>query len=320
MIYCLCPDMALQSAGFRVLYRHVQILKNGGIQASILHQTPGFRVPDAPPDVPVATGAISDIIRPHDILVFPEGIAPQHLAILMRFPVRRIIFAQSWSYVYRFLAEGPQLTDWRNYGIERAITNSTYIAEFIPWAMRLPTHLFSSSINSRLYYPTPGEKRPLIVYIKRKQEEIPLLMHLLWSRNPQYTQAIQWLALDGLPEVQYAAYVRQAQVFLNLSHAEAWPCALMEAMRSATLVAGWNSVGCKRDLVPTGPQQNGVFVENLDYPELARAIEPVLLDILRGDVSAWDPIRANALALSQIYNEEAETRSVLALWKSILGK
>jgi hypothetical protein len=302
------------------MYRHVQVLRGGGIEAAIMHQTPGFRVQDAPADVPVVSGGIGDILRPNDFLVFPEGITPQNLAILMRFPVHRIIFSQSWSYIYRFLAEGPQPTDWRNYGIERAITNSTYIADLISWAMRLPAHVFSSSINSRLYYPTPGDKRPLIVYIKRKQEEMPLLMHLLWSRNPQYTQAIQWLALDGLPEAQYAAHIRQAQVFLNLSHAEAWPCAMMEAMRSGTLVAGWNSVGCKRDLFATGPRQNGVFVENLDYPELARAIEPVLLGILRGDLTPWDTIRANALASSQIYNEDAETQSVIAMWKSILCK
>ena len=146
--------------------------------------------------------------------------------------------------------------------------------------MRMPTHTFTAAVDSRLYYPTPNEKLPQIVFIKRKQEETPHLMRLLWSRNPRYIEAIRWLALDGMPETEYAAHVRRAQLFLNLSHAEGWPCSMLEAMRPGTLVAGWNSVGGKRELIGTGPNQNGIFVENLDYPELARAIQPVLEGIL----------------------------------------
>jgi glycosyltransferase involved in cell wall biosynthesis len=318
MIYYVCPDLAIQSAGIRMLYRHVQILRSGGLEAAILHQTPAFRVPDTPPDVPVADGRILNSLGPNDILVIPEGAAPEVLAFVKPLPVRRVIIALSWLYIYG-LSCRPQ-ADWRHFNIERVITNSPFIADYVQWAMRLPTHAFTAAVNSRLYYPTPDQKLPLIVYIKRKQAEIPQLMGLLWSRDPRYLEAIRWLALDGMSEVDYATHVRRACLFLNLSHAEGWPCSLLEAMRAGTLVAGWNSVGGKRELIPSGPHQNGLFVDNLDYPELARTLEPLLQDILRGDLSAWNTLHANAYACSQFYNENAETQSVLGLWHMILGK
>jgi hypothetical protein len=319
MIYCFCPDMTIQSAGLRMLYRHVQILLGGGIDAAILHQTPGFRVPDMPADVPVASGGITDILKAGDILVIPEAASPNVLAFLSRLPIRRIIVALNLHYIYLWLAQNPQ-SDWRTFNVERVITHSPLIADYVQWAMRLPADPFVWAINPHLYFPTPGEKIDQIAFIKRKQEEIPLLMHLLWSRNPQYVDAVRWLALDGLSENQYAAEIRRSQLFLNLSHAEGLPCSVLEAMRAGTLVAGWNSVGGKHELIPTGPQQNGIFVENLDYPALARALEPVLQAILRGDLSPWNPICATALACSQAYNETSEIRSVLALWHTILGR
>jgi hypothetical protein len=316
MIYFLSPEVTVRSAGIRILYRQVQILKRAGIDAAILYQTRDFCMPDIPADVPVVYDRMPDLFRSGDILVIPEIASPQFLALIKPWPVRHIMIALNWQ-IYACITGQ---TDWRDYHVERVITHSPHIADFVQWAMGLPVQTFTWAVNANLYYPTPGAKVPQIVYIKRKEAEMPLLLHLLRSRNPQYVEAIRWVVLDNMSEVEYAAEIRRAQLFLNLSHAEGLPCSLLEAMRAGTLVAGWNSVGGKRELIGSGNSQNGIFVENLDYPELAKVLEPVLCGIIRGNLAAWEPIRANALAFSQLYNEDAEIQSVLALWKNILGK
>jgi hypothetical protein len=72
-------------------------------------------------------------------------------------------------------------------------------------------------------------------------------------------------------------------------------------------------------LIGSGAQQNCILAENTDYVSLALALEPVLHDILRGDMSNWSGILENAANLSAVYTEYAETNSVVAVWREILA-
>ena len=48
MIHYFCPDLQVRSSGMRRLYRHVQILSQHGIPATILHAKQGFTLADMP--------------------------------------------------------------------------------------------------------------------------------------------------------------------------------------------------------------------------------------------------------------------------------
>jgi hypothetical protein len=124
--------------------------------------------------------------------------------------------------------------------------------------------------------------------------------------------------LEGLSEAEYAKEVRQASIFINLSHAEGVAFAAMEAMRAGTLVAGFNSVGGQAELIGHGDRQNCILAENLDYVTLAYRIEPLLLDVLKGDMTRWQRIQQNALAFSATYTREAETQSITTMWQALL--
>jgi hypothetical protein len=41
LIFCYCPDLNIQSAGIRVLYRHVEVLNRHGFPAAILQHNAG---------------------------------------------------------------------------------------------------------------------------------------------------------------------------------------------------------------------------------------------------------------------------------------
>ena len=149
---------------------------------------------------------------------------------LSNFDIRRFVIALNWRFVFAAL---PDQKDWRSFGIERVISNSDMIAQMINWSMGLPTHVFRCGINPDLYFFDASQKKPYVVFIKRKQGQMAEFQRLLRSRNPEFLDRIRWQGLQGLSEAEYAAEVRQASIFINLSHAEGIAFALLEAMAPA---------------------------------------------------------------------------------------
>ncbi len=258
---------------------------------------------------------LPDTFSRGDIAVIPEGFT-LIMNMMKEWPMRRVAIALNWRYIYHFLADG---VDWRSFDVERVLTNSPFTAEFVRWAMGLPVYLVRSAIDESLYYDSPSARSPQIAYIKRKEANLPELKRVLASRNPRFVQDICWVGLEGLSQAQYAAEIRRSSLFINMSDAEGLPLSLLEAMRAGTLVAGYNSVGGQQELIGEGAMQNCILAQNLDYVTLAKRLEPVLEDILGGNMSRWSDIRNNAMRLSWQYTEDAEAASIVGAWREILG-
>jgi glycosyltransferase involved in cell wall biosynthesis len=313
MIQYFCPDSTLKSSGIRLLYKHVALLNRHGLDAAILHHKAGFRLEDVP-EVPVRYLSETGALHKGDIVVIPEGFA-KVMDMLKEHALRRIAIALNWSYIFPAL---HQRMDWRNFGIERVLVNSPFVGDFISWSMNLPIHLFAMGIDPQLYYHTPAEKIPQISYIERKKTDCESLQRVLHSRNPAFVTEIAWKGHSGLSQAEYAAEIRKSVIFLNMSPAEGLPFSMLEAMRAGTLVAGYNGVGGQRELIGAGETQNCVLSENLDYVNLARKLEPLLSDVLEGDLSRWDHVLRAGIELSNRYTLEEEERTVLGMWKEIL--
>jgi len=310
LILYYCPERKSKSAGIRVIYRQVQILLKHGYQVAIFHETPGFKYPDVP-EVPIRY--TNQPLNRRDIMVVPEGFPPV-MAEAAELGLRVIVMALSWCYVYQTLPDG---TDWRAYHVERVLTNSPVIADFVAWTMKLPVHVFRWAIDPQLYYYAPQEKVRQLTYISRKADKMQDLKRMLHSRDARFIDQLTWKGLGGLTEADYAREVRRSAVFVNMSPAEGLCCSVWEAMRSGTLVAGFNSVGLKHELIGDGDGQNCILAENMDYVELAYKLEPLLIDLLADNLSRWERIRDNALAAAAPYTPDAEEQSVLAMWKNI---
>jgi hypothetical protein len=312
-IYYFFPDIATHSAGIRILYRHVEVLVQHGFKASMLHVKPGFQMPDVP-QVPTAFTETYLPLTADDVIVVPEPY-PNVMATARRAGARCFAIALNWDYIYGAM---PADSDWRALGVERVLTHSPMIADFVTWCMKLPTTVFHWGVNPTLYHAT-DKISPELVYIERKQDRIHALQNIYRSRNPRLVRDIKWTALNRLSEAEYAAIIRNAFAFLSLSRAEGLPCSHLEAMRCRTLVAGYNSVGAQRELIGHGPKQNAILAETMDYVDLAMKLEPILTDLLKGDVSAIQPVIDNAYTLSQQYDRQSEEQSIIAMWREFLG-
>ncbi len=312
-IFYYCPDLTIKSSGIRTLYRHVAHLVKNGLPAAILHEKVGFQIPDMMP-VPVRYLEMRGTLAVGDVVAIPEG----KTAVMERLkdqPLRKMVICQAWSYVFKNL---PMGVDWRSFNIERILTFTDLMGEFLAWAMRLPVHLFDYGIRGDLFYYRPEEKIPQITYLKRKQHNLEIFQRMLYSRNPDYVNRIRWLGMEDLSEEDYAREIRRSAVFLSLSTAEALNVPYLESMRSGTIAAGYDGVGSQQALVASGPKQNCIIAENEDYMTLGRLLEPLLEDLVRGDWSRWQPIVQNGLEYSAQFTLEREEKTIVAIWREIL--
>lgn len=310
-ILYLCPDNRIQSAGIRRIYRHVEILVLAGFKAHILHLKSGFRRNDMP-DVPVCH-LDRYVFRPEDIIVIPEGM-PALMHAFRNHSCRRFVIALNWDYIFKNLPPGM---NWRTFNIERVLTVSPIIGGMVSWSMNLPVHLLGSTIDRRRYYVDRDAKQPQIVFIARKAPQVDPLRRLLGARNPDFTHKIEWIGLAGLSEEEYAARIRQAALFLNLSEAEGYPTSCLEAMASGTLVAGYDSVGGRLLLHGHGPDRNCVLAPVGDYVSLAYALEPILEALLHGGWQQCTPILDNALKSIEELTLTKEADALTSFWKEI---
>ena len=163
----------------------------------------------------------------------------------------------------------------------------------------------------------PPQKKPQIVYIARKTTQVESLKRLLASRNPAFVQIIEWSGLDGLPQADYAARIREASIFLNLSMAEGYPTSCLEAMAAGALVAGYDSLGGRDVLCGSGGGQNSLLAPTGDYVSLAFALEPVLDALLHGPLTEWKPVLENASRTVANLTLENEATGLIAFWSGI---
>lgn len=91
-------------------------------------------------------------------------------------------------------------------------------------------------------------------------------------------------------------------------------------MRAGTIVAGFDSVGGQGMLVGEGEGRNCVLAETGDYFRLAQRLEPLLLDIITGDLSSWSLLIRNGRRFAAPHTPEAEEKSVLEFWRGVLGE
>ncbi|MBF0451601.1 MAG: glycosyltransferase [Candidatus Magnetomorum sp.] len=307
MILYHCPDIQMKCAGMSRLYNHVNILTKNGFDAAILHANKGFILEDQP-SVPICYSRIQE----GDIVVIPESY-PGIMNEIKAYPIRRFAIALSWTYLFETL---PDDMDWRHFHIERAMVVSPFIGQLIEWSMNIPVHLIHAGLDDSLYFMDASSKKTWISYIQRKGTLVPYLKRILKARNSDYVDRIQWIPLENLSETDYAAIIRQSAIFLNVSTAEGLVSSCLKAMKCGTIVAGFDSIGGADLLKGAGQHQNSILVQTGDYVSLAYALEPLLNDILSGNLNAWNPVIMNGIHTTQPFTHDAEERSLVDFWNN----
>ncbi len=240
-VYYLTPHFDGPSGGVRMLYRHVDVLNEAGIPAAVVHARRNFRCTWFENSTRVIS---SDevVLGPDDLLVVPEYYAVG----LARLPsdVRVVVLNQGAYHSFDSIepgtgAPGAPYTELASLVAVLCVSqdNKALLELTNPG---VPISVCRPVVDAALFHPGETTLRPRIGYVvARRPLEAALLEHVL------HAQRVDWpvVRIQGLPEREVAAWMRECAVFVSLSDLDGFGLPPAEAMASGCFVVGYTGGG-----------------------------------------------------------------------------
>jgi hypothetical protein len=310
-VFVLCPDYDKPSGGVRRLYRHVDVLRKGGIEAWLLHQKPGFRCSWFASTTPIA--AIGQMaVTSSDYLLLPEiyGSGLTRLAP----GVPKVIFNQNAYLTFQAMqAGGPGVSiPYLHPEVIAVFAVSEDNAEYLRYA-------FPGLIVQRLHYGIDPlfsprwPKRRVLAYMPRKNAgDAVQVLAMLHNRGSLDGWEIE--PIDGLPEPEVARRLAESAVFLSFGTVEGCPLPPLEAMASGCVAIGYHGRGGREYFDPAFSYP----IEAGDVLGFARAVEEALRreQLCPGFLEKQGRLAAEFVRAH--YSPEREEQDILDLWRSIM--
>lgn len=306
----LCPDPTQPRGGVRVIYRHVELLREMGVDAAVVHQRPGYRATWFAHRAPVLD-ARTLAVGSQDVLVVPELFGAR-LDELPPGP-RLVLFNQGPFYTFDGVSveDSGRLADPR---VSLVLTVSDYGAELLGHAFPdVPVHVARPVVDHSVFHPADGPptRRRIAYATNRRHHERHQLLSILQLRGA----LAGWEAVPvaGMSEQEVAATLRSSTVFISMSEQDGFGLPPAEAMASGCYVVGFTGYGGREFFDPAHCRP----VPEGDLLALARAVEETVESAEREPAR----VRAAGLAASRAvlarYDEDGLRRDLLGVYEAI---
>ena len=130
---------------------------------------------------------------------------------------------------------------------------------------------------------------------------------------------LEFIEMKGLTEHDYAAVLRESEIYLTTSEFEGINISVLEAMACGCICIGFDGIGGKDYIIGEGEYQNFIQVEPMNFIELSRQLYDLLTKIDSKD-SFVDKIRENDLRTARKFGNDCEAESVLSFWRNYCDK
>jgi hypothetical protein len=313
-VYFLTPDFNEPAGGIKIMYRHVDILNEAGIDAVILHQRKGFRCSWFDNETRV-TDVSSSLVGPNDVLVVSE-IHVDHLA-RMRPGIRHVVLNQSGYLTWTRHADLVAQHYASSTDLLGIVVVSEHSAQMLGYAF--PEHRIRrvyNSINGKYFHPAAGNMRRRLItcFPRRGQQDLDMVVQLLRARNA--LQDWEILPLQGLSQEIWLDRLQSSRITLVLSSWEGFGLPPAEAMACGNYVVGYHAFGGREYMRP----EFSCPVDVGDVLAAASAVEQTITNDSRDpDWCVSRGMQASAFILDQ-YSLERERESVLAAYSDLLGR
>jgi hypothetical protein len=309
LIYFVAPDLDRPSGGVRTIYRCVDLLNAAGLRAAVVHTRKGFRCRWFEHTTPVVHAPLR--LGAHDVLVPPAylylrtaGLAPG---------VRKVVFQQNAYRTFRYLRKGPA---WRARTLADADDlvamlvvsedNQRYLERALPGVRVERVHQW---IDPAVFHLDLRARRHTVTAMPRKRrDEYEQLVGILRARGA--LDGWQLDELEGRPEGEVAARLRESVLFVSLSRAEGFGLPPAEAIASGNHVIGFHGMGGREIFRPPFAEA----IEDGDVLALAVAVE----DFLAGYDARITELERQAVAgaefIAATYSREAATDDLVRVF------
>ncbi len=308
------PDAPEPRGGVDVLYDHVATLHENGLEAFIVHASPGFRYRFARRDVPVLDGSSKLEIRKSDVLVVPED----HAAAIRRcreLSCRKVLFCQNHFHIFSGIAPGEKL---RDFGFSAYLCTSEPIRQALHRWFDVGASVIRPYIDA-LYFSDGSGKvdSPISVACmpRKGTNHLRLVQGLLAADGIVDRNLLDWVAIDGMSKQEVAARLKKAHIYVSTSVSEGLGLPPLEAMAAGCLIVGFAGGGGLDYASP----ENGIWVEDENPWALAEALERTVTGIRDPDARAGlDARRTAGLSTARRYNRGQFERDLMSFWAAHL--
>ena len=346
----LCPDYVPPAGGIRVIYRHVDVLRQNGYEAFVVHERHGFRCRWFDNDTPVLgwssrrSGRDTSLLdragrhlrrglrrvprdrlflhlheqpsfdlRRDDIVVIPEMFGPRLGEIAPGIP--KVIFNQNVYFSFKGYPADPRAAvfPYRQPDVLATLVVSEDSRRFVEYAFpRTRTYRVRWSLDPARFRPG-DEKRRRIAYMPRRGAgDAAHVLATLAARGTLDGYEIE--AIEGLDEEAVAASLRQALIFLSLGCHEGLPLPPAEAMACGAIVVGYDGFGGREYMLP----EFAFPVPAGDLVEFAKTVEHVLALQEEHPEELQDRSVRAAAFIAQHYSPQQEEQELLAAWREVV--
>ncbi|WP_309135071.1 glycosyltransferase [Cellulomonas sp.] len=236
----LAPHLGAPSGGVRVLYRHVDVLRALGVDASVLHARPGFRCTWFENDTPV-TYPDEVVLGPDDVLVVPEYYGPGLHTIPA--DLRTVVFNQGAYHTFDGIPlDAEPGAPYAALGrLEMLMAVSQDSVDLLHLAFPdLPVRRCRPVVDAAVFHPGDGPRARRIAFVDRNRvAERHQLLHILRARGVDR----EILPIAGRSEQEVAEIMRGSDLFLSFSERDGFGLPPAEAMASGCYVVGYTGGG-----------------------------------------------------------------------------
>ena len=285
-IFFLATDNNIPSGGRKFIYKLVDLLREQGQKAYVLHQRNGFRYSwfanETPvrwtPEIQIAKrrkrGRLSLLkynlnrgiqclsanklktskayITDSDILVLPEN-RVTHLHHI--FPgVPKVVLNQNpYFFLYKSNLSDVGNTI-RHPDIQAWWSTSNLIEQTLKYiGISQPNYRIPYYIDHMLFHYSASKKKQIAYMPRRLKDDAIALINLLKLRGK--LQGFRFVPIDGKPPEEVATILRESMIFLSFSYREGFGLPPAEAMACGCIVVGY-----------TGNAGKEFMDQNLCYP------------------------------------------------------
>lgn len=222
------------------IYEHVKMLRDLGYDAQILHEKNDYtpigqtlgEVYAQLPHVSIESQQLK--VNTQDFIVIPEIFA-NVMEQTSKLPSKRIVFSQSYDYIFEMLMPGK---NWADYGVTDVITTSKKQKEYVE-------NLFLNRVKAEVIpvgipeYFTESDKpkKPIISIYTRDQRDLVKIYKAFYLKYPH----LKWVSfrdMRGLPREVFAKSLAESCLAIWVDDISSFGTFPVEAIKSNVPVLG----------------------------------------------------------------------------------